>query len=348
MSMNDFISPDRKQSSAESDGYIRMNRTVGNFILLFFLILLCVFFSQKSKADCVFSDPFMQNYTYNAANISSDATITFSGQLRCYNGNATRLDTSRYICSKAVFTGQTSQNNSSLLNYRISNLSVGGLVRSSTLTSDDWARPATTIASNGIINYSFNVTVPAQASLLVNPTGVYSGSVKLYVDMQQNSRTVCEGGSGDNNGWDSGSQDFNFTYTVPTFCQFNSTNEVNFGSIRDIGTLKNNIDSNGAVMTTCNAGTPYSIYLDNGKHFESGRRMSSGSNYLPYQLYKESARTNIWNTDGGTSNINGSGGVSLTGTGSQQTTPVFGRITQGTVLPPPGSYTDTVIVTVTY
>lgn len=347
MSINDFLSITRQKDSAAFDGYILMNRIMWNFILGFFLILFCLFFSQEGQAACTFTNISPQNYTYNAANINSDATITFNGDLRCYNGNSNIPTTSQYICSKAIFTGQTSQNNSSLLNYRISNLSVGGLLKPSTLTSDKWEGPARTSSTNGVINYSFNVTVPAQASLIVNPKGVYSGTVKLYVDMQQNSGTVCEGGSGDNNGWDSGAQIFNFTYTVPTFCQFNSTQEVNFGSIRDIGTLKNNVDANGAVMTTCNAGTPYSIYLDNG-NYKSERRMSSGSNYLPYQLYKESARTNIWNTAGGTGAINGSGGVSLTGTGSQQTTSVFGRIAQGTILPPPGNYTDTVIVSVTY
>ncbi|MGE8560258.1 MAG: spore coat protein U domain-containing protein [Acinetobacter sp.] len=57
----------------------------------------------------------------------------------------------------------------------------------------------------------------------------------------------------------------------------------------------------------------------------------------------------MWDATGGTAAVGGSGGVSLTGTGINQTTSVFGRIAANTVLPNiAGNYTDDVIVTITY
>ena len=50
----------------------------------------------------------------------------------------------------------------------------------------------------------------------------------------------------------------------------------------------------------------------------------------------------------GTTAIGGSGGVSDTGTGAPQNKTVFASIPAGTTLPAPGTYTDTVVITVTY
>lgn len=316
------------------------------FALLFTLCLYGLSTSQ-SHAACTVTGNTTQTYTYNAGNINSVASITFTGKWTCYSSSINSPGTSRYICAKAAFSGQTTSNSSKVLAYSITNFSIGGLNRTSP-TNNVWYGPATTISSNSVLDYSITVAVPAQTgSLIVNPKGTYTGTMQLYMDMQQNNSSSCEGNSG--GGWDSDNEIFTFNYVIPSFCQFNSTNEVNFGKITDIGTTKSNYDANGAVLTTCNTGTPYSIYLGNGNNYSSSsRRMMNSSNYLPYQLYKESARTNIWDATGGTTTLGGSGGVSLTGTGTSQNTPVYGRIAQGTTLPPPGDYVDTVVVTVTY
>lgn len=348
MSINLFIHKNESyffiKKNVDSKRWLKHMRYA--FLLILMSCLYC-FSTTQTHAACTITGDTTQTYIYNAANINSTASITFSGKLTCYSSTITSPRTSKYICAKAIFTGQTTTNSSKTLNYTISNISIGGLTRASPVTNT-WYGPSTTVATNSVLDYSITVAVPAQTgTLIVNPKGTYAGTVQLYMDMQQNSKTTCEGDSG--GGWDSGNTLFTFNYVIPSFCQFNSTNDVNFGKITDIGTTKTNYDANGAVLTTCNSGTPYSVYLGNGNNYSSNmRRMVNGSNYLPYQLYKESSRTNIWDATGGTTTTGGPGGISLTGTGASQTTPVYGRIPQGITLPPPGDYVDTVVVTVTY
>ena len=90
-----------------------------------------------------------------------------------------------------------------------------------------------------------------------------------------------------------------------------------------------------------------SVALNAGTHAGgpanfTARAMASGSNSLGYQLYLDSGRSSVWG-DGTGSSATSSG----TGTGSTQTIPIYGRIPSlsGIV---PGTYTDTVTVTVTY
>ncbi|MFX6555951.1 SCPU domain-containing protein, partial [Acinetobacter baumannii] len=71
-------------------------------------------------------------------------------------------------------------------------------------------------------------------TLVAYPKGTYIGTVQLYWDMQASSSTVCEGDSG--GGWDSGNTTITANYVVPSFCQLDSTSNVDFGNISDIGT----------------------------------------------------------------------------------------------------------------
>lgn len=76
---------------------------------------------------------------------------------------------------------------------------------------------------------------------------------------------------------------------------------------------------------------------------------NSNNEFIPYQLYKDSNYSSVWDATGGVASIGGAGGVSGTGTGNAQTTTVYGKIPQGTTIASrPGSYSDSVVVTVTY
>ena len=69
--------------------------------------------------------------------------------------------------------------------------------------------------------------------------------------------------------------------------------------------------------------------------------MTSGAgDSVIYGLYQNAARSVPW----GTANASTLGG---TGTAATQTIPVYGRV-PGQVTPPPGTYSDTVVATVTY
>ena len=106
------------------------------------------------------------------------------------------------------------------------------------------------------------------------------------------------------------------------------------------GMIDHNIDAIGDVAVACTPTTACTITLDDG-HSSSGgvgqRRLRSGSNYITYELYQDSARQTPWSA---------ASPLAGEGIGDGQTYSVYGRI------PPQnasvGSYDDTVVVTIFY
>ncbi len=102
--------------------------------------------------------------------------------------------------------------------------------------------------------------------------------------------------------------------------------------------------SSATVSVNCSNGAPYRISLGGGNNVSgTTRRMArSGGGFLSYQLFSDSARTVAWG-DGTAlgAKVNG------TGTGSAQSRIVYGRIPAGQS-GIPGSYSDSVLVTVEY
>ncbi|MFW6768227.1 spore coat U domain-containing protein [Acinetobacter pittii] len=313
-------------------------------ICLFYLVY--AFFSP-AHAACTVSGITNNTFTYTAANINSDATVNLSGTITCTNLGLPQI--SNFMCMKTVFTGTTNAINSVSLPYTVT-ATVGGAGSSTTnQTSNVWYGPVATVASNNIVSYSVNIKVPARTgSLIAYPQGTYTASVRLYWDMDLLGLS-CGDLLG---GWDSGDTLLTANFVVPSLCQLNSTSTVDFGNINDISTTKRDYTAQGAVNTTCNFGTPYSIYLGDGNNRIAGgfRRMTNSNNeFIPYQLYKDSNYSTVWDAMGGVTNVGGTGGVSKTGTGSAQTTTVYGKIPQGTAIASrPGVYSDSVVVTVTY
>ncbi|MBS7544859.1 spore coat U domain-containing protein [Ancylobacter oerskovii] len=116
-----------------------------------------------------------------------------------------------------------------------------------------------------------------------------------------------------------------------------TTQNVDFGSQ---GLLSSNIDASGQVRVTCTSGTSYTVALAVGAYTATTRRMISGAYFVLYGLYQNSGRTIPWGSAGGET-------VGNTGSGLTQNLTVFGRVPPQTT-PPPGTYTDSVAVTVTY
>ncbi|MEB7640063.1 spore coat U domain-containing protein [Acinetobacter pittii] len=313
-------------------------------ICLFYLVY--AFFSP-AHAACTVSGTTNNTFTYTAANINSDATVNLSGTITCTNLGLPQI--SNFMCMKTVFTGTTNAINSVSLPYTVT-ATVGGAGSSTTnQTSNVWYGPVPTVASNNIVSYSVNIKVPARTgSLIAYPQGTYTASVRLYWDMDLLGLS-CGDLLG---GWDSGDTLLTANFVVPSLCQLNSTSTVDFGNINDISTTSRDYTAQGAVNTTCNFGTPYSIYLGDGNNRIAGgfrRMINSNNEFIPYQLYKDSNYSTVWDDTGGVTNVGGTGGVSKTGTGSAQTTTVYGKIPQGTAIASrPGVYSDSVVVTVTY
>ncbi len=124
-----------------------------------------------------------------------------------------------------------------------------------------------------------------------------------------------------------------------------AASDVDFGTLaRSTGAPA---DAQGTLQLNCTQGTPYDIGLDAGANPTStvaaadNRRMTDGnSNYVAYGLYRDTARQQFWGDVIGTNTLSG------TGTASNQAIPVYGRAPSTDA--PTGSYTDTVVATITY
>jgi spore coat protein U-like protein len=125
-----------------------------------------------------------------------------------------------------------------------------------------------------------------------------------------------------------------------------TTTPVAFGAYDPISANASTaLTATGEVSTTCTSGASATITLDQGANAGSGstasvpvRRMANGSNYMNYGLYSD---------NGYTTTFDGVTGVSVTGTGTQVNTNVYGSIPAGQNLPT-GAYADAVVATVTF
>jgi spore coat protein U-like protein len=129
--------------------------------------------------------------------------------------------------------------------------------------------------------------------------------------------------------------------TINATCLVNSASTLNFGSQ---GVLAANVDQTSTIQVTCTNSTPYNIGLNVGTGAGATiatRKMTSGANTVNYTLYSNSGRTTLWGNTVGTDT------VAATGNGAAQNYTVYGRVPTQTT-PAPGSYTDTITVTVTY
>jgi len=135
--------------------------------------------------------------------------------------------------------------------------------------------------------------------------------------------------------------------TVPANCLI-STTPATFGNYDPIGTNASNAlgVATGRATTTCTTGAAAIITLGQGLNPATGsteatpiRQMASGTNRLTYQLDKTAGGGNWGNTS--------ATGVNTTGTGSAVQQTVFGVILPAQNVPA-GTYTDTVVATVTF
>lgn len=136
--------------------------------------------------------------------------------------------------------------------------------------------------------------------------------------------------------------------TVAASCTV-SANPLNFGAYDQIGAnaaFANSLDATSTVDVTCTNGTAATVELNYGVNSvqASGttRAMSDGgSNYLNYELYQDSGYTTVWGMNSDTL------GQNYTGTGSQTSLTVYGRI-PGNQKPAVANYSDTVDVFVNF
>ena len=184
---------------------------------------------------------------------------------------------------------------------------------------------------------SFSASTTVYARILAAqqsvPPGSYTSTLNLSSYANTNTSACPFTGLG------TSSTSFAATATVPATCRVSATN-LNFGTV---ATLTGNIDTTNSVSPACTNGTPYNVGLDKGLYGTSvtTRQMSGDVAVVNYSLFQNAARTRNWGNMVGTDTVAG------TGTGSAQNLTVYGRIPPQTT-PAPGTYNDTIVVTVTY
>jgi spore coat protein U-like protein len=132
---------------------------------------------------------------------------------------------------------------------------------------------------------------------------------------------------------------FKVTTTVQAVCVVSAA-DLNFGSY----TSQSALLGQSGVIATCTPGSTYNIGLSAGSGggtIAGGRQMVLGTNKLTYQLYRDSARTNIWGVTTGTDTVQD------VGTGLSKSHTVFGAIPAAQAVPV-GNYQDIITVTVSY
>jgi spore coat protein U-like protein len=134
---------------------------------------------------------------------------------------------------------------------------------------------------------------------------------------------------------------FNVTMTIQGQCTVASATNLQFGTV---GVLANPVTASSTIGVQCTNTTPYNVGLNAGLGTGATvttRKMTGGGTTVNYTLYRDAGYTQIWGITVGTDTVSG------TGTGAVQNLTVYGQVPAQTT-PAPGSYTDTVQVTVTY
>lgn len=121
-----------------------------------------------------------------------------------------------------------------------------------------------------------------------------------------------------------------------------TANDLDFGSH---GVLTTNLDQSTTLGISCTSGTAYAVGLDAGS--ASGSSVASrfltgpASSTVIFQLFRDTARAQIWGNTLATDTVSG------TGNGTAQTIPVYGRVPPQST-PAAGAYTSTVTATITF
>jgi len=101
------------------------------------------------------------------------------------------------------------------------------------------------------------------------------------------------------------------------------------------------LDSTVNLSVLCTEGTTATIGLSDGDNAVSGQRKmapAAGTERLNYNLYSDSGRTAAWATEAYTE-VDGTSATNVT---------VYGRVPAGQNTSAAGSYTDTVVATITF
>lgn len=136
-----------------------------------------------------------------------------------------------------------------------------------------------------------------------------------------------------------GSFAFTASASVAPACTVSATTQ-DFGAVS--GLLRVAQDATSTVSLRCTYRAPWQVGLGVGQNAAgNARRMTGPGGLIDYELYRDLGRTQRWGTTLNTDTVTG------TGTGATQSLTVYGRVPAQTPRTA-GTYTDTIVVTVTY
>ena len=138
--------------------------------------------------------------------------------------------------------------------------------------------------------------------------------------------------------------------TITNGCMINTLGTLAFPSTPGTSLTSTATTSSTTVSVTCTNSSPYSIGMGQGMNYSGGsNRMVSGGNYIPYGLYVDAGYTYPWTTAATNSTCTTANECYLgTGNGSAQTVNIYGQVPTIAVAPNSGTYSDTVLMTLTY
>lgn len=157
---------------------------------------------------------------------------------------------------------------------------------------------------------------------------------------------------------DTVSQAFTVNASIIKGCILGSgvTDVTTFGTLSfgQVSSLSSNISivssaGAGSVLIRCNPNVSVTLALNVGSNvtgsISAGRKLQNATTLetLVYQLYQDSNYSTIWGdgTNGGTVHT-------VSSTGSTQEIKMYARLMSTSILPTSGTYSDTVLLTVTY
>lgn len=193
------------------------------------------------------------------------------------------------------------------------------------------------LGSLGSANVNLTVYGRVAASQPSAGPGSYVWTMTTAPAMEYDYKTAAACPTGTKQAISSGST---WSATVLANCNV-SADTLNFGTS---GLLVSAVTSSSAVTVTCTNGTPYTIGLSAGNGTGATvatRILSSGGNKITYSIYRDAGHSLVWGNTVGTDTVPG------TGSGSAQAATAYGLVpVQST--PAPGTYSDTIITTITY
>ncbi len=136
----------------------------------------------------------------------------------------------------------------------------------------------------------------------------------------------------------------NVSASVAAVCTI-TTSPVAFGPYDPVvANAATDLAATGSVNVACTKGAAATIDLGNGSSYLApSRRMSSGTDFLKYSLYKDAARTQLW----GTGLTGGTTAAYTSASRLSTAVTVYGTVPQAQDVTV-GAYSDVVLATINY